>query len=489
MKLLPFFCLFFSVCTWAQIHTGTITQTGSCNVAGVIGNPTIVCENASPEVIRLLNKTFAAELKSRDTQIQKLTRDANEWKDRYVDLSDRISQPGITSAQKTEAETLLKEGKLNEVSTLLSTIDKKLDNLSARIDCSGATTEAFALAIKALDANRVITLWRCRPEDTLSTDVQGSFVMLFTSEQFPAAKSFLNQLVAGGLNPLKDMKPLPGPTTSATEAGMHRARYFYVPVYRPLLRGNLDAIQWIIEHAPPGYWTTYDHLMEDITGIMGLPYTRFPVADATQAITMLRKAGVPIDTHDYKAFRDAYQKWLETQTTSIMQEPPPRLTGAAATYAREMAALYPSSRQSPKNADLWYAVSNALAPNSADLLRREKSQTVADMTSGDVKGIDQKVKLLTDELEHQTWWRKLPETQATLYEARRRQNIEAVDSYGYVPVAPGDLRDTDLLPSSTRVPIGYPDCICWTAADLRNQLAEASKRKELLLQFQAKYSN
>ncbi|WP_353062250.1 hypothetical protein RBB77_13160 [Tunturibacter psychrotolerans] len=472
----------------AQLTTGAITQTGNYQVAGVIGNPSIVCSGIPPDVVRALNKYFESELRGKDTQIQKLTKDANQWKDRYLDLASRASQPALDATQKSEADTLLRQGKLDEASLLLASIDKKLDTLSAKLDCSEATTETFALAIKALDASRVLTLWHCRPEDTISGNVQTSYVLLFTSGQFPVAKPFLDQLITSGFNPLKYVKPIAGPLADPSATGVLLARYFYAPVYRPLIDGNVDAIQWIIDHAPSGYWNTYGHLMEDIASIMQLPYTRFPLVNATQAITMLRNAGVPADTHDCKPFRDAYKKWLETQLPGALRVPLVRPTGVAAIYARQIRSMYPSTQQSPQYAGVWKAVSNALAPASPDALHKAKGQVAAEITSSDVNSLDQNIKLLKKQIEHGIWWRKLPETQETIYEARKRQNLDAFDSYGYVQVASGDLKDTDLLPSSTRAPVGYPNCDCFTAQDLRDQLAKASQRKELLLQFQTTYS-
>jgi hypothetical protein len=76
-----------------------------------------------------------------------------------------------------------------------------------------------------------------------------------------------------------------------------------------------------------------------------------------------------------------------------------------------------------------------------------------------------------------------------LQEPRRRQALDIFDSYGIVQVAAGDLQDSDVLPTFTRAPVGYPNCECYTVRDLRNQLAETNSRKELILQFRSKYLN
>jgi hypothetical protein len=487
MKRLLLLCLFSTIVVRAQISTGPVTQKASCAVAAVTGNVTVNCPGLDPAIVRILNEQFKARLKDRDLRLDQAVKEVNDWRDRYLDLSSRLADLGENDARKRKAEDLLQAGKLDEASQVLDAIDlldKKVDALAGRIDCSAATSEAFAIAIKGHAADRVISMWHCRPENTVTPEVQTAFVLLFTSGQFPTSKAFLDQLLAAGFNPLKEIRPLSSPLSSNSAAP-----YYYAPVLRPLIDGNLDALKWLIKNAPPGYWVAYPTLMEDMTKIMRLPYAPFPTTTAVQAISMLRNAGVPVETDNYKAFRDAYRNWLETQAPTDLREPLSPPTGVAAMYAREMNHLYPSKPQPPDRADLWHAISDAFAPTSSGALHLAKSTTLAEMTEGDLTAANQSIQQLTNQLDHRTWWRKLPETTPNLQEAARRQAISIFDSYGYVQVAHGELQDSDLSPIGTREPAGYPNCNCVTARQLRDQLANASVRRDKILAFRSAHSN
>jgi hypothetical protein len=453
----------------------------------------------SDTLVNALTAFLRKEESRSDTQ---LVHDMESLSIQIEDLRDQISskQNNPETASRVQAAlsgdmgdhlARLQLDKAAQTLDAIGVIDKKIDTLTTIVTCNAATPEALANAIKGFAADHVIANWRCRPENTVNRDVQTAFVLLFTSQQFPAAKPFLDQLVAGGFNPFKEIRPLEGPLPSDphNEAGWLLVEYFYKPVLRPLSDGNLAALQWIIANAPPGYWSTYGRLMEDMKKIMRLPYAPFPPQTGAQAISMLRKAGVPADTHDYLAFRDVYQNWLQLQVPAELKEPLVRPTGAARVFAQQMNSFYPSTAPPASSADVWGIIAAALAPDSPTLLREEKSRVATDMTAGDLKAIEQRVELLTNQLSHRTWYRKLPETPATIQEARRRQALDAFDSYGYVPVAVGDLQDIDLLPSGTRAPVGYPSCDCYSARHLRNQLAEVNHRKDSLVQFRNKYSN
>jgi hypothetical protein len=358
--------------------------------------------------------------------------------------------------------------------------NKKFEDLVTHVDCSAATPEAMGVAMKARAVDRVISKWQCRPENLVTQEVQGPLVLMFSSQQFQASKAFLDQLVKGGLNILKEVKPAPGPRRNdPTETGLLLARYFYVPAYRPLIEGKVEALEWIIANAPPDYWKGYPTLMDDLTKIMRLPNASISTTTTVRIIALLRQAGVPTERNNYLAFREAYKKWLQTQLTKELRaslQPP---TGEALTaYTREMSRLYPQHREQPGEADLWKAVSDALAPNSADALRAARSRTLTEITENDLQAATKAVEQLTDQLSHRAWWRKLTETTAIVEEAARRQAANVFDTYGYIQVAPGDVRDDDVVNNQF-----YPNCNCLTAKGLRDQLAEATQRKAALLEF------
>lgn len=396
------------------------------------------------------------------------------------------------SGEVGDALVNLQPVKASDELEAIARLDKKIDVLSEKIDCSSATPEALRLAIRARVAERTINILHCRPENVVSPDVQTAFVLLFTNEEFRDGKPFLDQLIASGYNPLKEIKPLNGrmPSGVSNEGAWLAAGYFYEPVFRPLMAGNLEALKWLIANAPPGYWSRYKNLMEQATTIMDLPSSRVSGSTAVRVISMLRIAGVPIDNHDYKAFKDAYKRWLELELPPELQTPldPPNALD------RMMAGQYGYSL-SPHTTlngevELWNTVSEALAPTDQNILKGLKASAVSEMTEGGLEACERKVKELTNQLDHRTWFRKLPETNANLQEAARRQAISPFDSFGYVPVRSGDVQDADVLPGAgfSREPTGYPNCNCWIAKDLRDQLARAMHRRDTLVQFRSEYS-
>lgn len=375
--------------------------------------------------------------------------------------------------------------KASQVLEAIGLLDKKLDSLAVRINCSSATPEALAVAIRAHAADRTLDLVHCRPENLITPDVQTAFVMLFTSNNFPASKPFLDALIRAGFNPLKEIKPLNGPVLDPSNpSGPLRARYFYAPVYRPLMDGNVDALKWIISNTPPGYWDTYPKLMEDITKIMRLPWAPISGATAAQAISLLRKAGVSVDRDDYKAFRDAYEKWLATELPGDLSSPISPPTQIQRIMMRQMGFSSHPIPQQPHERDLWKQVSDALAPTSLADLRKARSEAVAEITESDFEQANKVIQQVSDQLTRTKWWRKLPETQANLDEAARRQAVNVFDNFGYVPVAAADLRDDDVARNQY-----YPNCNCITVRDLRDRIAKATKQRESILRFRSMYSN
>jgi hypothetical protein len=287
-------------------------------------------------------------------------------------------------------------------------------------------------------------------------------------------------LVKGGLNILKEVKPALGPRPSdSTETGQLFAKYFYVPAYRPLIEGKVEALEWIIANAPPDYWKGYTNLMHDLTKIMRLPNASISTATTVRVIALLRQAGAPTESNNYLTFREAYKKWLQTQLPKELRAPLQPPTGEVLkAYAREMSRLYPQHREQPGEADLWKAVSDALAPISADALRAARLRTLTEITENDLQAATKAVEQLTDQLSQRAWWRKLPETRATVEEDARRQAANVFDTYGYTQVARGDVRDDDVVNNQF-----YPNCNCLTAKGLRDQLAEATQHKAALVEF------
>jgi len=247
--------------------------------------------------------------------------------------------------------------------------------------------------------------------------------------------------------------------------------------------GNLPAVQWIIAHAPPDYWNSYTHLMEDMTKIMRLPWSSISGATAAQAIGLLRHAGVSAATNDYKAFRDAYRSWLALQLPEELRSPMEPPNAMQRMMARQAGYSLTPRAPRPGEQELWKTVSDALAPESLEALQKARSAAVVEFTEVELQQDSKTIEQANDQLARTKWWRKLPETQANLAEAARRQQANVFDTFGYVPVASGDLRDDDVARNQF-----YPNCDCVTVKQLRDRLAKASARRESILRFRSAYA-
>ena len=105
-----------------QLSVGTVKQQATCAVTGVQGNVILNCPGLDPKALETLNRQFSARLHDKDIQIDKLTADANDWRDKFLALTTRLAEAQIDQGLKEQAEDLLKQGKLNETGTVLDKI-------------------------------------------------------------------------------------------------------------------------------------------------------------------------------------------------------------------------------------------------------------------------------------------------------------------------------------------------------------------------------
>ena len=289
--------------------------------------------------------------------------------------------------------------KASQALDAIAHLSKKIDDLALRIDCSSAAPDALAVALKGRAVERTLSLWRCRPENGVVEQVQPTFVLLFTLGEFRTAAPFFDELITSGFSPLKEIRPLKGPLLDPSNAsGPLLTRYFYAPVYRPLMEGNVTAIKWIIANAPSGYWETYPKLMEDMPGIMRLPWAPISPATAAEVIALLRKAGVSASSDDYKAFRATYAQWLATQLPADLRAPMEPPNEIQRMMARQMGGSLYQRAPLAREPDLWKAVSDALAPAAPDLLRKEKSDALIQLTENQLAEADKAIQAVTDQL-------------------------------------------------------------------------------------------
>jgi Tat protein secretion system quality control protein TatD with DNase activity len=116
LKILALVTLFAYQVVAQQLTVGSVNQDATCAVAGVQGNVTVTCgAGVPPSTVALLNKQFAAQLKERDLRIADLSKEINEWKDRFDKLIERLGEPGIDEKLRHEAEESLKAGKLGNL--------------------------------------------------------------------------------------------------------------------------------------------------------------------------------------------------------------------------------------------------------------------------------------------------------------------------------------------------------------------------------------
>jgi hypothetical protein len=124
----------------AATETTTQTTTGTCSPAmsHVAGHVTITCQGLDEQALTLLNefldKKFAAFLNEsrdrrtserlhelldkKDLELQVKIREAEEWARKYHELEQRLTIEGQDSPLAQQAQTLLKDGKLEEAGAL-----------------------------------------------------------------------------------------------------------------------------------------------------------------------------------------------------------------------------------------------------------------------------------------------------------------------------------------------------------------------------------
>jgi len=128
-------CLVTSIGVWAQqVSIGLAAQKHTCTVADGTGNVTINCPGLDPAVVRVLSEQLGAQLKEREWRIDQITKEANDWKDGFLDLLTRLADAGVNDGLHLRAENLLKEGKLDEAGKVLDELiageENKVDQLA-----------------------------------------------------------------------------------------------------------------------------------------------------------------------------------------------------------------------------------------------------------------------------------------------------------------------------------------------------------------------
>jgi len=332
-----------------------------------------------------------------DTQV---IRDIGMLSRQLEDLRERIDEQkqkpdGAAPTQQAIAGPLgdgiahLDMDRANKAFEAITRIENKMDDLAARVDCASATPEAMRLAIKARALDRVVSMWRCRPELSESRDVQIGIALLFNSdlERFSTAQKFLDGLVTAGLNPANTLHPEP----AMIELG---SPYFYDAIYQALLSVNIEGIQWLAANTTADYWRRYN--VSYLLGALQPERKGRSKDDVLHAIMILRQSGVDYSINRWEIFRTACDWELSAKLPAELRAalPIPKNSPWADPIFREtFQTAYNNTAQSarqggrflgpdfwvePGMAGYWAAVARALAPDDERNRSATRARAVSD---------------------------------------------------------------------------------------------------------------
>jgi hypothetical protein len=331
-------------------------------------------------------------------------------------------------------------------------IDKKIDDLANRIDCSSATPEQMQLAIAARSTDRVLAMWHCHPENVQSDLVQRQFAWLFNKPEFATARPFMDVLIAAGWNFITDITPKQGFSAKLDN-------YALSPVFHAQLTGNIDGLNWLAANEPREYWLMYRALFHDF-GFSALKPPDYMVG----VINLLRKFGVPADFDDYEPFRRTYTSWIETQypRSTLPSARPSTLASSIVRSASSYVLGGNIQLESPANAPYWKAISDALAPEDQPTLLRVKARVAEEFGKPRIAPIDRDINDFTNILSSPSiqWWRRT---------SSPSQGILSRVSYAKVPKG-SVLQDGDIGNGCNEEPGTDAQCPFYNVKALRDEL-------------------
>jgi tetratricopeptide (TPR) repeat protein len=178
-----------------QTSIGSISQAGTCTVAGVTGSVTINCPGLDPSIVRVLNEQFGARLKERDLRIEDLTKEVNEWKNKYVDLSARLADAAIAYGLTRQAEEFLKVGNLDEAGRVLDKVlaseEKGVDEIARNHFERGRLYELQFQPLSALPHYE--KAYNYRPDNA---DYGYAYAaLLYLEREYPEAKAVFEKVL------------------------------------------------------------------------------------------------------------------------------------------------------------------------------------------------------------------------------------------------------------------------------------------------------
>jgi tetratricopeptide (TPR) repeat protein len=102
-----------------QVSIGSIEQTGPCATAGVIGDLTINCTGVDPHVLAVMIEQSEQRVRDRDARIKQIAKEASEWRDRFLRLTESLAESTVPAGLRQKAEMLLRAGRLDEAGLVL----------------------------------------------------------------------------------------------------------------------------------------------------------------------------------------------------------------------------------------------------------------------------------------------------------------------------------------------------------------------------------
>src|SRR5262249_50653018 len=116
---------------WAQSVRQQTEGWCSPAVADVKGAVTLTCVGVDPKALARLNEL----LDKKDLELGQKIKEANEWAERYRDLSARLAAATDDSQLSLQAKALIQEGKFDEAGALLDRLiakqETQVDQLAA----------------------------------------------------------------------------------------------------------------------------------------------------------------------------------------------------------------------------------------------------------------------------------------------------------------------------------------------------------------------
>lgn len=217
----------------------------------------------------------------------------------------------------------------------LGSIEKKIDQISADVHCSGATAQALLAAITGLNATRSTEQLKCAPELLADSSVRQRLSELFGRESFARSKAYLQAMRSAGVDFIGQF-PEPDQAIGASFT-------LYTPLGMALDALAMRSLTALADHTvqPPdpaplawlltgsnastlrGYPTLAKVLVDRLLYTEGIaflvdkskPFDRLPAgwSEDVQTIRQLRSAGMPVDAGDHEAFRATAAEWLHVQ--------------------------------------------------------------------------------------------------------------------------------------------------------------------------------